>query len=199
MVTFHSWAFRCGVEFRKGEYDGAFGERLIARLRADVGLCGRDDAVLIDEAQDWPCSWFQCARVALREPETGDLLIVGDGSQSLYRKWDFTWAEASINASGHAAQVVGRRRSERARGAKDRVQGGSLITVSPRTRRCVSDVVAGLADGRANYMQPSRKVRSNRRQEAIPCASLRDRPSHEHGDGLFRTAGEAVFPSNPRW
>ncbi len=58
------------------------------------------DAVLIDEAQDWPCSWFQCAKLALKEPETGDLLIVGDGSQSLYRKRDFTWADAGIHASG---------------------------------------------------------------------------------------------------
>ena len=33
------------------------------------------NAVLIDEAQDWPCSWFQCARQALREPETGDLMM----------------------------------------------------------------------------------------------------------------------------
>jgi hypothetical protein len=38
---------------------------------------GRYDAVLIDEAQDWPCSWFQCAKLALKEPETGDLIIVG--------------------------------------------------------------------------------------------------------------------------
>jgi superfamily I DNA/RNA helicase len=55
---------------------------------------------LIDEAQDWPCSWFQCARLALKVPETGDLLIVGDGSQSLYRKRDFTWADAGVHASG---------------------------------------------------------------------------------------------------
>jgi superfamily I DNA/RNA helicase len=45
-------------------------------------------------------TWFQCARLALKEPETGDLMIVGDGSQSLYRKRDFTWADAGIHASG---------------------------------------------------------------------------------------------------
>ena len=56
--------------------------------------------MLIDEAQDWPCSWFHCARLALKEPDAGDLLIVGDGSQSLYRKRDFTWADAGIQASG---------------------------------------------------------------------------------------------------
>jgi superfamily I DNA and RNA helicase len=77
---FRSWAIRCGVDFSEGEEDGAFGERLLARLRGDAGLRGRYDAVLIDEAQDWPCSWFQCARLALKEPETGDLMIVGDGT-----------------------------------------------------------------------------------------------------------------------
>src|SRR4029450_12662540 len=87
-------------DFSEGEEDGAFGDHLLARLRGGAGLRGRYDAVLIDEAQDWPCSWFQCARLALKEPETGDLMIVGDGSQSLYRKRDFTWADAGIHASG---------------------------------------------------------------------------------------------------
>ena len=41
-----------------------------------------------------------CGRCGRREPETGDLIIVGDGSQSLYRKRDFTWADAGIHASG---------------------------------------------------------------------------------------------------
>jgi superfamily I DNA and RNA helicase len=80
VTTFHRWAVRCGVDFSEGEKDGAIGERLLARLRGDAGLRGRYDAVLIDEAQDWPCSWFQCARLALKEPETGDLMVVGDGS-----------------------------------------------------------------------------------------------------------------------
>jgi hypothetical protein len=44
-----------------------------------------------------------------------------------------------------------------------------------------------------------RAVRPNRRTDAIWCVTLRDRLSQKPGDGLFRTAGEAVFPSNPRW
>jgi hypothetical protein len=99
-ATFHSWGVRSGVEFRKDEEDAAFGERLRTLLQGEAGLRGRFDAVLIDEAQDWPSSWFQCAKLALKEPDTGDLLIVGDGSQSLYRKRDFTWADAGIHASG---------------------------------------------------------------------------------------------------
>jgi superfamily I DNA/RNA helicase len=99
-MTFHGWGVRNGLDFRGREEDGAFGERLLAALRNGAADAGHFDAVLIDEAQDWPCSWFQCAKLALSEPEAGDLLIVGDGSQSLYRKRDFTWAQAGIHASG---------------------------------------------------------------------------------------------------
>jgi hypothetical protein len=100
VMTFHRWGVRSGVEFRQGEDDADFGRRLLAQLDRESDLRGQFDAVLVDEAQDWPRSWFQCAKLALKEPDTGDLLIVGDGSQSLYRKRDFTWADAGIHASG---------------------------------------------------------------------------------------------------
>lgn len=100
VTTLHTWGVRSGVEFRKGEEDGAFGVRLLAQMQSSTELQGQFDAVLIDESQDWPCSWFQCAKLALKEPDTGDLLIVGDGSQSLYRKRDFSWADAGVHASG---------------------------------------------------------------------------------------------------
>lgn len=100
VMTYHRWASNCGVRFRKDENNDILGERLLARLQSDAGLRGRYDAVLIDEAQDWPCSWFQCAKLALKESETGDLMIVGDGSQSLYRKRDFAWTDAGIHARG---------------------------------------------------------------------------------------------------
>ena len=35
--------------------------------KATRACAGATTAVLIDEAQDWPCSWFQCARLALEE------------------------------------------------------------------------------------------------------------------------------------
>lgn len=107
VMTFHGWGVSSGLQIRDDEKDGdfgkkdaAYGERLLARLQSNSNLRGQFDAVLIDEAQDWPFSWFQCAKLALKEPDTGDLLIVGDGSQSLYRKRDFTWADAGIHASG---------------------------------------------------------------------------------------------------
>jgi hypothetical protein len=100
VMTFHGWGKRNGVDFEKSEDENAFGERLLPHLQNGGIDRGRYDAVLIDEAQDWPCSWFQCAKLALRDPDKGDLLIVGDGSQSLYKRRPFSWKEAGVQATG---------------------------------------------------------------------------------------------------
>jgi superfamily I DNA/RNA helicase len=60
------------------------------------------NAVFIDEAQDFSSNWFMSAKLALKEPDDGDLLIVGDDSQSLYRRRSFTRREAGVNAVGRA-------------------------------------------------------------------------------------------------
>ena len=99
-LNFHKWGWRSGAEFRQGEDDDAYGERLRGLLEQAGRSHALFDAVLVDECQDWPRSWFHCAKLALREPETGDLLIVGDGSQSIYRARKFNWADAGINAIG---------------------------------------------------------------------------------------------------
>jgi superfamily I DNA/RNA helicase len=105
VMTFFSWGVRNGAEFRAGEADDAYGERLLSRLKDGGRDCGQFDAVLIDEAQDWPCSWFHCAKLAMKEPEAGDLLIVGDGSQSLYRARNFSWEKAGVNARGRTVSA----------------------------------------------------------------------------------------------
>jgi hypothetical protein len=100
-LNFHQWGVqRNGVAFDRSEDEETFGARLLERLENGAGDAHRYDAVFIDEAQDFSRSWFQCAKLALKEPDDGDLLIVGDGSQSLYRRRGFTWAEAGVNAVG---------------------------------------------------------------------------------------------------
>jgi hypothetical protein len=100
-LNFHQWGVqRNGIAFDKSEDEEGFGARLLQRLEHGAGDAHRYDAVFIDEAQDFSRSWFQCAKLALKEPDDGDLLIVGDGSQSLYRRRSFTWAEAGVNAIG---------------------------------------------------------------------------------------------------
>lgn len=58
------------------------------------------DAVLIDEAHTFVANWFKCCVKALNDTENGDLMIVADGSQSLYKRDDFTWKEVGIKAQG---------------------------------------------------------------------------------------------------
>ena len=72
----------------------------MAALEKGTAETAAYDAVLVDEAQDFGCSWFKCVKLALKDPDDGDLLIVGDGSQSVYRTRPFTWADAGIKAQG---------------------------------------------------------------------------------------------------
>jgi hypothetical protein len=97
---FHEWGKNNGEHFRKNVDVEDYGDRLLRRLERGEGDAGRYDAVLIDEAQDFACSWFKCAKLALKEPNDGDLVIVGDGSQSLYANRTFSWADAGIQARG---------------------------------------------------------------------------------------------------
>lgn len=99
-LNFHSWGGRNGARFRDNERKDAYAERLLTLLRKGATDFAAFDAVLIDESQDWDCSWFHCAKRALKDPENGDLLLVGDGSQALYRTRPFTWADAGIRAAG---------------------------------------------------------------------------------------------------
>lgn len=72
------------------------------------GVCqdsGKYDAVLIDEAQDFEPSWFSCAVEALKEPD-GDLIIVADRTQGLYRTKRFTWSSVGIKAKGRTTNKL---------------------------------------------------------------------------------------------
>jgi hypothetical protein len=100
---FHAWGARHGVRF--GEDAENYGERFLDVLKRSEGDAAGYDAVLVDEAQDFACSWFGCAKEALKEPEDGDLIIVGDGSQSLYRSRPFAWKDAGVNARGRVINL----------------------------------------------------------------------------------------------
>lgn len=99
-MHFHAWGGRNGIRFSAQEDEEVYGERFLEKLTSGTSDLGAFDAVFIDEAQDFAQSWFTCAKFALREPDDGDLIIVGDGSQMLYRRRPFTWADAGIKAQG---------------------------------------------------------------------------------------------------
>lgn len=100
--TFHAWACRNGAGFHRDWSDETLGKRLIAKLDQDAPDAGRFDAILVDEAQDFEPIWFRCLLKALKDPENGDLMIVADGAQGLYRRSKIRWSHLGIKARGRS-------------------------------------------------------------------------------------------------
>lgn len=101
--TFHAWGNENGAGFIKNENDEAHAGRLLTAMQSgSAAHAGRFDAVLVDEAQLLQPDWLRAAKLALRDPasEHSHLFVVGDGTQSLFRKRPFTWADVGINAVG---------------------------------------------------------------------------------------------------
>ena len=101
---FEGWARanRVSRSLQAQESDESLGHRLLAVLEEvdGVGDERRFDAVLVDEAQDFEVSWFRCVLAAMKDPVGGDLLIVGDGNQGVYRRAKVSWKSLGIQASG---------------------------------------------------------------------------------------------------
>ncbi len=104
--SFHVWAAGFGIRWEAGQTDERLGERLLERLKAQPISQGAPwDAILVDEAQDFEPNWFRCLLAAMADPENGDLLIVADGCQSLYRRGKVNWSQLGIKARGRTISV----------------------------------------------------------------------------------------------
>ena len=82
------------------EDDVSLGIRLLEHLKQQQGDYRRYDAILVDEAQDFPPIWFTCILEALTNPEDGDLLIVCDGNQGIRLIDSISWKSLGIKAQG---------------------------------------------------------------------------------------------------
>ncbi|HAG84529.1 MAG TPA: DNA helicase II, partial [Cyanobacteria bacterium UBA12227] len=60
----------------------------------------------MDEAHTFSPNWLQCCVAALKDPINGDLMIVADGSQSLYKRQSFNWKSVGINAQGRTKYLT---------------------------------------------------------------------------------------------
>lgn len=112
VLHFHSWAKELmgslpnPREFRSSdEYDKFLGERVLARLQ-QLPLEQKWNSVLVDEAHTFSPDWFLCCVAALKDPQDGDLLVVSDGSQSLYKRRKFTWKSVGIKATGQRSKKL---------------------------------------------------------------------------------------------
>ncbi len=104
---FDGWAARQGIvrDVSAGEDDERLGKRLLTALQAGRGDAQVYGSVLIDEAQDFEPVWFRCVLAAMQDPMDGDLLIVGDGNQGLYRQHKVSWKELGIQAQGRTVSA----------------------------------------------------------------------------------------------
>ncbi len=104
---FDGWAARQGIvrDMSAGEDDESLGKRLLTALQAGRGDAQVYGSVLIDEAQDFEPVWFRCVLAAMQDPVDGDLLIVGDGNQGLYRQHKVSWKELGIQAQGRTVSA----------------------------------------------------------------------------------------------
>ncbi len=104
---FDGWAIHNGITRRaidashhKLEDDASLGNRLLDHLRQQTGDYRSYNAILVDEAQDFPPVWFSCVLEALDDPFDGDLLIVCDGNQGIRLIDAVSWKSLGIKAAG---------------------------------------------------------------------------------------------------
>ncbi|HBL14351.1 MAG TPA: DNA helicase II [Cyanobacteria bacterium UBA11162] len=110
---FHDWARSLisrlpnPQEFNNNEeqYNQFLGERVLSILQQQPPD-SKWDSVLVDEAHTFSPNWLQCCVAALKDPINGDLMIVADGSQSLYKRQSFNWKSVGIKAQGRTKYLT---------------------------------------------------------------------------------------------
>lgn len=97
----HLWIVRGGSD----ESDDGLGERLLHAIENGKARPVKYDSILIDEAQDFSPSWFRCVMATAADPNDGDLLIVSDANQGLYRRRKVSWRSLGIHAQGRTVRM----------------------------------------------------------------------------------------------
>lgn len=98
--TLHSWGMSppLSVPFDR-EKSEEFGKNLLERL-SRLDNEAKFDAVFVDEAQDFEPTWLECVVAAMKDPDDGDLVVVADGNQGIYKPKSFKWKDVKIKAVG---------------------------------------------------------------------------------------------------
>lgn len=110
VVNFHAWAKQILGRLPNPKqvtenYEEVLGEQLLEAI-ASLSLDQKWDAILVDEAHTFSPTWFECCVAALKDSENGDLMIVSDGSQSLYKRQKFTWKSVGVNVRGRRSRKL---------------------------------------------------------------------------------------------
>jgi superfamily I DNA and RNA helicase len=102
VMHFHDWAKYVLGSWPNdlyGNQDECLGQKVLERLNS-YGDNQKWDVILIDEAHTFPAIWFKCCVNAIKDKENGDLMIVADGNQKLYKLPDFRWKDVGVKAQG---------------------------------------------------------------------------------------------------
>jgi superfamily I DNA and RNA helicase len=105
VLTFYAWVsseikrIPSQIGFSTEDYDAFLGELLLEKI-SKITNSDKYDAILIDEAQTFHPDWFKCCVAALKDPINGNLMIVADGGQSIYKRRNFTWKSVGVKAVG---------------------------------------------------------------------------------------------------
>ncbi|NEO70951.1 nuclease-related domain-containing DEAD/DEAH box helicase [Moorena sp. SIO3H5] len=111
VIHFHAWAksimgrlpnFK---DYNSEEESNEVLADLLLEALSDIPTEEKWDAVLVDEAHTFYPNWFRCCKEALKDPDNGDLLIVSDKSQSIYKRQKFTWKSVGIKAKGRVKKL----------------------------------------------------------------------------------------------
>ena len=112
VMHFHDWARRIVGwlpsynSFKTEEECNAhIGQQVLAKLQQRPPE-QRWDSILVDEAHTFTREWFECCVAGLKDPENGDLVVVSDGNQSLYKRSKFTWKSVGIKAQGRTMKLA---------------------------------------------------------------------------------------------
>lgn len=129
---FDGWAKANGCARKREESNEQLGERFLKMLENGCNDTRRYDCVLIDECQDFAISWYKCLLEAMKDPNDGDLVIVGDASQGLYGRAKVYWKNIGINATGRTVYAKFDL-DKNYRNAREIIELASIFATKPET------------------------------------------------------------------
>lgn len=150
---FDGWARSLGCPRHMNEDNDSLGERLLFRLENGCEDSGKYNAILVDESQDFAPSWFKCILEALSDRDNDDLLITGDGNQTILNgsRSTVNWSKLGIKAKGRTKYLrinyrntkkileLATRFSNHVNSTQDDDNGASIIPVDVSTARREGD------------------------------------------------------------
>ena len=140
------------------------------------------DAVLIDEAQDLGTNALTFAVKLLADPVNGDLLVVADSAQKVYKK-GFTWKAAGIQAAGRRTEIL----RVNHRNTREILQAAWAF----RTAGVPAEDLKEAAEDENALIPPESSGRSGPQPRLIQCATEGE-VAREASAEAAREAGQAV-------